>query len=269
MRRISTVATLGLALIALLPAGRAEAGGAEWFEFKRPYYTPGESGVARTRVWFLSEERAGMATQGRFVGYILPTGRWIRPPGVPSAAIPLGPVTFSSPDGNTAIATLEFTVPNVLGGDWTISVCNVPCTDSMIGDLGGGSIRIAASAEMAAIMRLQDRLEAGLSRAERNARRGTSDLRAEAESLRAETRVLARRVGELEAELEKVTSLPGRTPAITFPGPIGWVLVGLTVLFGLLAFRPRRRAARAGATPMDPPVHERIDDPDRVPVLRR
>jgi hypothetical protein len=262
MRRTAAIAVLTLGLVALLPAG-AHAGGADWFEFDRRYYAPGETAVGRTRVWFASEERARMSTQGRFVAYLLPENRWLRPPGVPKAAVPLGPVTFASPEGTTAIATLEFTVPQVPNGDWNVSVCNVPCTDSMIGGLAGSSIRIAASSEMAAIMRLEDRLDARLHVARRVARRDVRGLADEIQSLRTENQVLAGRVDELQADLDEVARRSRRAASPGFPSPIGWVLVALTVLFGIVAFRPRRRPVLHP----DPPAIERIEAPEREPVV--
>jgi hypothetical protein len=261
MRRTAVLIGLAFGSIALLPAG-ATAGGADWFEFRRPYYAPGDTGVARTRVWFASEERAHGVTHARVVAYLLPENRWLEPPGVPKAAIPLGPVTFSAPEDNTALATLEFTVPQVPSGDWNVSVCNVPCTDEMIGYLYGGSMRIATSPEMATIMRLRDRLEAGLRQAERGSRRSARGFREEVGSLRLETRVLSRQVGELEAKLAKLTARSRRPPAPAFPAPIGWILVALTILFGLVAFRPRR----AHLLSPDPPEIERIDEAEHEAV---
>jgi hypothetical protein len=261
MRRTAALVGLTFALIALLPAG-GSAGGADWFEFDRPYYSPGDSAVARTRVWFASEERARTVTERPFAAYLLAGDRWLRPPGVPPAAIPLGTVTFSLPDGTTALATLEFTVPNVPTGDWNVGVCNVPCTAAMIGSLAGSSIRIASSAEMATMLRLQDRLEAGLRRAKRSAHRAAKGFRHEVGYVRGETRSLARRVGELEEKLEQATRRSRQTPVTGFPTLIGWILVALTVIFGLVAFRPRRR----GVLAPDPPAIERIEDPERDPV---
>lgn len=267
MRRAAVAGTLVVALTAGL-SETAAAGGYSFFDFDRGFYLPGGSAEGRTRVWFASERQAQAAVDRQFTAYLLPPGRWIRSTGVPANAIQLGPVIFSSPRDSTAIASVEFTVPGVRSGDWSVGVCNDPCTDASVGDLGGGSIRIAASSEAAAIMRLKDRLAEELRLARRDLRRGTRGLEAEVGSLRAENLVLARRLGELETELEDATSSSRRTRPVAFPAPIGWMLVGITVLFGLLAFRPRRKASPASAMPMDPPVMERIDDSDREPAIR-
>jgi len=255
MRRITAIAVLTFGLVALLPAG-ATAGGIDWFHFRRGFYAPGDSVLGRTRVWFASEERARSATRGRFVAYLLPENRWLDPPSVPDAAIALGRVRFSSPDGNTAMATLEFTVPEVPNGDWNINVCNVPCTNSVIPDLVGGSIRIAASYEMARIMRLGERLDEAL-RDTRQLGRREQDLRQEVFAVETRNRLLEARIAALERAPK-----PESRPAPGFPAPIGWLLVAVTVLFGLVAFRPRKRPVLAP----DPPAIERIDEADREPV---
>jgi hypothetical protein len=79
------------------------------------------------------------------------------------------------------------------------------------------------------------------------------------EALRDENRRLELRVAGLERASK---SEPRPTPG--FPAPIGWILVALTVLFGLVAFRPRNRQILAP----DPPPVERIEDPDREMAIR-
>jgi hypothetical protein len=71
-------------------------------------------------------------------------------------------------------------------------------------------------------------------------------------------------VGLLEQQLERRERSVAneRPPATGFPVLLGWLLVGLTVAFGLVAFRPRRRPVLAP----DPPAIERIDEPEREPV---
>jgi hypothetical protein len=258
MRR-AAIAVLTLGSIALLPA-RANAGGVDWFEFDRPNYSPGDSGVARTRVWFATKEAARKATEGRFAAYLVPEGRWIRPPGVPPAAIPLGPVTFSSPEGYTAMAALTFTVPEVSTGDWTVNVCNVPCTNEMIGDLLGGTIRVASSATMSTVLRLEDRLKVVREMAgyqERRTERQVHVLRVQLNALRTDVKLLDQR---LDRRLHSSSDEPAGVTS--FPAPVGWLLVGLTILFWLVAFRPRRRPVLAPY----PPAIERIEETDREPV---
>jgi hypothetical protein len=267
MRRVAIAGTLAVALSAGL-SQPAAGGGFSFFDFDRGFYLPGGSAEGRTRVWFASEQQAQAAVDGQYMAYLLPPGLRIRPTGVPSSAIPLSPVAFSSPDGTTAIASLEFTVPDVRSGDWNVGVCKDPCTDGLVGDLGGGSIRVAASPEEAAIMRLDDRLDEVLRVARREGRRAATAFKQEVVSLRTENRMLARRIGELEAKFDESSWRPEPAPPAAVPAPVGWALVGLTILFGLLAFRPRRKAP-APPMPMDAPVQKRIEGPDREPALRR
>jgi hypothetical protein len=266
MRRIAVVATLSLGLVASLPESAA-AGGASWFELERPSYMPGAPAVGRTKVWFATEERARMVTSGSYGAYLLPEGRWLNPPPIPESARYLGPVTFSSPYQNTAIATIEFTVPDVPSGRWTIAVCNDPCTQSMIGDLVGGSILIAESEAMARVVRLEERFELAREMARQDARR----LKREVHNLGLQLDALQTRNKLLEARAETLEAARRATPRRPdpFPAALGWGLVGLTIVLGLVMFRPRRRRAPDVDGPVEPPLVEWIEPSDREPALRR
>jgi hypothetical protein len=257
MRRSAIAGTLSLALATAL-APSADAGGAT-FNFERENYQPGDR--VSGRVTFGRGVGPPIrAEDGPFMAYALKGGRYIDAPKIPADAIPLGPMTLTRIDSGTWLARLEFTLPDVPPGSYTITYCNDPCTNSALGELTYGWFRVIPSGEDVGTYLLRERLEQST------------------RSLRHDLRVADRKVASLEHELGLVSDdnrrlemrvaalerarRPAARPTPAFPAPIGWALVGLTVLFGLVAFRPRRRPVLAS----DPPAIERIEDPEREPV---
>jgi hypothetical protein len=90
---------------------------------------------------------------------------WIEPPGVPEEAILLGPLTIEdpgAPGGKPRIARLSVTIPVVPPGPYSVVLCNRPCTATSVGDLIGGWIYVASSAEQASTMAMIDQAETRL-----------------------------------------------------------------------------------------------------------
>jgi hypothetical protein len=170
------------------------------------------------------------------------------------------------------LARVDFTLPDLPPGVRMLEFCNDPCTVSTMGELTFGWFRVIPSDQDVSTYLLRDRLEEAR-RTLRQRARATKHRAVEAEHearvleqevgrLRHGNRQLGEQVAALRRSLKRAPQAPG------FPAPIGWLLVGLTVLFGMLAFRPRRKAPPARVTPMDPPAMERIDDPDPEAALR-
>jgi hypothetical protein len=259
MRRAVVAGTLTLALITAM-APTAGAGGAA-FEFERDYYQPGDRVVGRVTFGRGSGEPI-RADSGPFVAYLMKGNRYIDPPKVPDGAVPVGPMTVTHLDFGTWLARVEFTLPDVPPGMHSLGYCNDPCTSSSLGDLMGGWFRVVPSGQDLSTFLLRERfLQAtrSLRHRIRAADRHVDGLEDRVEALRDENRRLELRVAGLERASK---SQPRPTPG--FPAPIGWILVALTVLFGLVAFRPRNRQILAP----DPPPVERIEDPDREMAIR-
>jgi hypothetical protein len=260
MRRIGIVAAITVAFIVALSQAVANAGGAVW-DFEREYYAAGET--VSGRVTF--NRAAGppiRAEAGPFTAYILPEGQGIDAPRIPPTAIPVGPMHLSRTEYGDWLARVDFTLPDLPTGVWMLEFCNDPCTVSAMGELTFGWFRVVPSRDVAPVYAARDRLKQRVHSLIDNARR--SDRRAEAlagdvRELRKENLFLERRVNEL-ARVRRPTEPPAE-----FPAPLGWALVAFTVLFGLVAFRPRR----ARPATMDPPSIERIDDPEREIAIRR
>jgi hypothetical protein len=100
-----------------------------------------------------------------FYAYLLPENMWIEPPHVPEEAILLGHITIAdpgAPGGKPRIARLSVTIPMVPPGAYSVALCNRPCTATYVGDLIGGGIYVAASAEQADTMAMIDQAETRL-----------------------------------------------------------------------------------------------------------
>ena len=128
----------------------------------------------------------------------------------------------------------------------------------------GGRFTVIPAGEELSTYLLHQRFERGIRSLRgglRFANRDVDSLRIQVSILREANERLEQRVAALERAPE-----PARRPIPAFPAQLGWGLVALTILFGLVAFRPRRKASLA--TPVDPPIMERIDDPEKEPALR-
>jgi hypothetical protein len=263
MRRIATAGTLALVLVASM--AEVATGGGAVFEFDRRYYAPGDR--VSGRVTFGRGTGGSIrAEAGPFVAYVVPNLKWINAPRIPAGAIPVGPMHLERSEYGDWAARVDFTLPDVPPGGYTLSYCNDPCTDSSLGELVGGWFQVVPSHDLIPLYESHDRLQERV-RALRG-KVGTVDRRNdslahEVSVLRDANRALEQRLGQLERARRPE---PASVPEI--PAPVGWALVGLTVLFGMLAFRPHRKAPPGRATPMDPPAMERIDDPDPEPALR-
>ena len=259
MRRAAIAATLLTALTAGLNS-TASAGGAV-FDFERDHYQPGDRVSGRETFGRGSGEPI-RADAGPFVAYLMKSSRYIHAPHVPDDAIPVGPMTISHIDSGTWLAHVEFTLPDVPPGSYSVGYCNDPCTNSSLGELMGGWFRVLPSGVNVTTYLLRERLEQSTSSLRHRIRvadRESEALEDQVGMLRDDNRQLELRVAGLERAAK-----PEARPAPGLPAPLGWGLVALTVLFGLVAFRPRRKLS----PPAEPPNIERIDDPDREMAIR-
>jgi hypothetical protein len=158
MRRVGWLLVF-VVLLAMVPAGAAAAGGFTSLEFERRYYVPGEMARGKADFWV---EVSDLKKKGSFYAYLLPSRLSIHPPTIPNKAVPLGPVRIApvtAGEGATARARLAFRVPDVSSGGYQIALCNRPCHETFIGDLGGGWIQVVATPEQARLLNFGDKLE--------------------------------------------------------------------------------------------------------------
>jgi hypothetical protein len=256
MRPAALIGTLVLALLSTL-APTAGAGGAV-FEFESDHYQVGDRVVGRV-TFGRGSGRPIRVDAGPFQAYLMRGSRYIDAPHVPAGAVPVGPMTITHIHSGTWLARVEFTLPEVPPGGYSIGYCNDPCTNSSLGELMGGWFDVVPIGQDVSTYLLRERFEQAtrsLRHRIRAADRRATALEDQVGILRDENRRLELRVAGLERASRSERPTPG------FPAPIGWILVTLTVLIGLMAIRPRRRPVLSP----DPPSIERIDDSEREPV---
>jgi hypothetical protein len=137
--------TLAVALVAVLwSAAPASAGGSS-FLYDQPSYRPGEQAFGWSTAYDLEQFRQ----EGPFAAWLVPVDdhAWGE---VPAGAVFIGrivphtgpyePANVISPNH----LTLDFTVPDLPPGEYTMVHCNQPCTTSIQEVTWGGSFRIVA-----------------------------------------------------------------------------------------------------------------------------
>jgi hypothetical protein len=163
LRRIVLITLFAMLSIAA-GGGAATAGGAV-FEIVgadgdrvargEDFVQPGEIVTAHTS---FSPHIAGLGgiDDGPYVVYLLPGLRFVGPGSLPPKAIALGQLEIVQGQFAT-VARISFTVPRVPTGEYTISLCNDPCTVDGLGDIVGGWLGIAQTTkEGRLIARLED-----------------------------------------------------------------------------------------------------------------
>lgn len=286
MRRIRSILVWTAIVFALLSLNPVAAkGGGSTFDFNRRWFAPGQTATGTAELYD-GIEGQGRVSDGPYYGYLVPGDAFIDPPRLPRNAIRLGQVTIRRLDRNIWKASLRFVVPNVRPGTYTVSLCNVPCRSSYVGDLMGAWISIAATAEQAKMRNLEDSIVARLE--ERNAE-STDALWAQLEELRAAVdgaRPPSISVGTelrlepIEEQLQRLSAQVRRLRERGDEGLPAWLwLAGWLVAAGMAVLwtrstRKQRRAMKSAApaepsSPGDivwnvpPPVFdERIWQPD-------
>jgi hypothetical protein len=160
MRGRLFLVTAAATVLAVFPTPSTWAGGS-WLETDQPWYAPGETAVARGV--FGDGSYRGTVADGPFHLYMVPGYRYLpRNGSIPGWAEPVGSLTIKEATGNYCcwVASTTFTVPQVPPGRYTLDYCNDPCTLDGIGDLVGGSFRVAAGEEQARLLSHIERLEA-------------------------------------------------------------------------------------------------------------
>lgn len=157
MRRALLVLTLATAAL-VLPASPAAANGGAVLDFVDPYLEVGTDVRGATVVWMSGKDPRALE-RGPFYAYLLPEGRWIRPPKIPAGAIQVGTLEFRWLTDRKTAATLSFTVPDVPSGRYGLHYCNDPCTRAAIGDLYGGSVLVARDAEVGGLLLEREKLQ--------------------------------------------------------------------------------------------------------------
>jgi hypothetical protein len=253
MRRILVAATVCTLMV--LPIGPSGAGGMTSFDFPDEYALVGESVTARA-TFFTEARGTGRIENGPWHAYLLPERTWIEPPHLPAGVVDFGPIAVEEQGDGRALASIAFIVPDVTTGPYTIGICNVPCTDSFLGDLGGGWLSIARTEEGAALLRRLDRTARQLHRERYRLAQRVRDLERPLEGLQS-------RLDGLEGSVElRLTELEDRLRAALAAEPglggLPWApaLLAAAVVAAAVLFARRRRRLRLDPIPQEPPVVE-------------
>lgn len=262
MRRI-LVAAIAVAIL-LVPVDLAVAKGSS-LETQRPFYAVGQVAVARRG--FVGTPDT--VSDGPYYAYLIPGYRWFKSPGpVPRYATPIGRMSITEGTWYRWVARLEFAVPDLPTGRYSIQYCNHPCTVDVIGDLYGGSFFIGQTVEEARLAMRVEHLRSEVQRLGRRARQAQElerDLRA-TEEIRdralAENRRLHERIGGLESALAaERASRPRRVPA---PWAAAIIAVSGAVVAVSIVRDRRRRPAVPGTVP--PELLKEAQVPSRHPA---
>ena len=254
MRRATLLFATATAI--LLPAPPTGANGGAVFDFVDPYLEIGTEVQGSTVVW-MSEKDPRLLERGPFYAYLVPEGRWIRPPRLPAGSIRVGTIGFRWLSDRKAAATLSFTVPDLPSGRYGLHYCDDPCTTAAIGDLYAGSVLIARDPEVGALLLEKEKLQAQVSSARWRHKRASRQI-TKLEEAAAAAEAPDPRIVELEAQLRDARELPQDQGAPTLP----WLVAAGALGVGFVIGRRRRRARPAA--PADAPTRHAVRELEPV-----
>lgn len=159
MRRSLLLVAAALIAILLTPSLSRANGGATFDFGDEAYLLSGEEIEGTTVVW-LGKKDVRALQEGPYFAYLVPDGKWIKPPNIPAGAIRVGTVDFRMINEKKAVATLSFVVPDLPSGRYGLPYCNDPCTRASVGDLYVDSILVARDAEAGTLLVQSEEAEA-------------------------------------------------------------------------------------------------------------
>lgn len=182
-------------LLAAMPAGVAVAGGnwldirptegagsAHWSPWSGPF-VPGTAVEVRAQVYVQSEHAiARLRSSGPYYVWIARSGGRVDVQGIPADAVRLSAFVVRWTNRQFAVAHASFVMPALPSGDYTIEVCNDPCTLSGFGDFVQGWTGVVQSTEAAQLQRQRERFRSRFV----HARADAAQTRREAERLQAD-----------------------------------------------------------------------------------
>ena len=247
-RLIATLTMIAAAL--LLPIPQAGAGGGSWLMFEgqdpnsEPVLAWGEhvhatAGLSLNNV--VSGKRRGGAwagpDQGPFFGYIAARKdvNWGPfPPPLPDDAVLVGQVVFSkTSDSRVMDLTLDFVMPELEPGYYSLLHCNDPCT-RQIGDTMSTAFTVVEDRGQVFVASVVNRIDRTLV----GVRARALDLRGRARNLKSDVTLLENQVDTLKDRvdsLEQAAASASRRDSAPSPSAFPWALVA-TVFAAALMF---------------------------------
>jgi hypothetical protein len=243
MKGIRGALVVALAVILLgvgALATEASAGGST-FSFNQRWVVPGQRvmGTAQFSDWKGASAHVG---DGPFFAYLVRGDRFLEPRLLRTHGIRLGPIAMTQVSGDNWEASIQFMVPRVGRGHYTVGLCNDPCRSTFVGDLVGAWIVITGSAEEAKLNNLAAKVEERISQQVSDM---TSDLQQQLEGLRESVAAEHSPTRPVAAEM-RLARVESRTMAIEArlrplqarndPGLTAWLwLIGWLVAGGIAA----------------------------------
>jgi hypothetical protein len=228
----------------LIPATRASADGGAYVDLQRTHYLPGQTAVGETYISVPRNEQDRL-DRGPFYAYVVPKGSSViegKP--IPGGVIRVGTFSIEPYKGTSFELHLSFTVPDVPGDEYSIALCNDPCTISGFKEPISGFLSVVHTAREGQLLTEQSRLEGqiyGLRRDLRKAERETTDLQSSLDASEMERSRLSGNIVELRNELAAASARPDVPSSRPIVETWAAVLLGIALLMFSAAIVIRRR----------------------------
>lgn len=243
MRAVRGLAMAAAVVAALIPATSAGADGGAYVDLQRTHYLPGQTAVGETYISVPRNEQDRL-DRGPFYAYVVPKGSSViegKP--IPGSVIRVGTFSIERYRATSFELHVSFTVPDVPGDEYSIALCNDPCTISGFKEPISGFLSVVHTAREGALLTEQSRLEGqiyGLRRDLRKAEREEADVQTSLDAAEAARSQLTGDIVELRSALAASTrpTRPGSRPFIET-----WaaVVLGIALLMLAAAIVIRRR----------------------------
>jgi hypothetical protein len=201
-------------------------------------------------VYVQSEHAIGrLRSSGPYYAWIARSGGRVDVQGIPADSVRLSAFVLRWTSRNFAVAHASFVMPALPSGDYTIEVCNDPCTLSGFGDFVQGWTGVVQSTEAAQLQRQRERFRSRFIHARSDAaqtRRESERLQADLEDSEGARATLTARIAVLTDQLDSARR-PEPAPVSagrTFVDPWVGVLLALAALSLAAMIRFRYRARR-------------------------
>lgn len=251
-----------LAGISALNPTVASADGGAYIDLDRTHLLVGSTGHAETYV-SVPAGKQGLFDRGPFYLFVTP-GRGLVTEGqaLPSSAVRVATMTIEHDRGTAFELSATFTVPELPGDYYTLSVCNDPCTISGFREPITGTISIVQTAREAELLNEQQHLNGriyGLRRDMKKQDRAEADLERRLSYAGMQQAELNETVARLRDALADARAEAREAGSSWTWLPIPMLVVGL-VVFALLRSIRRRRPVPLRDVPamvLDPEETER------------
>lgn len=247
MRAVKGLAMAAVVAAVLITATWAGADGGAYVDLRRTHYLPGQTAVGETYISVPRNEQDRLG-RGPFYAYVVPKGSLVtegKP--IPGGVIRVGTFSIERYEGQSFELHVSFTVPDVPGDEYSIALCNDPCTISGFKEPISGFLSVVHTAREGALLTEQSRLEGqiyGLRRDLRKAGGENTDLQIRLDTAEMERSRLTGDIVELRSELAAATARPtGPDASSSRPIVETWaaVLLGIALLMLSAAIVIRRR----------------------------